>query len=72
VSPGVIRSGGWNREMCLALHYDETHWHTQIWINQYNVLYNNVPFGGKKQSGIGTRDQPFQESAASPDCRVFY
>ncbi|KAH9952740.1 hypothetical protein BC827DRAFT_1286560 [Russula dissimulans] len=25
----------------------------QIWINQYNVLYNNVPFGGKKQSGIG-------------------
>jgi hypothetical protein len=26
----------------------------KIWINQYNVLYNNVPFGGKKQSGIGT------------------
>ncbi|KAI0049622.1 NAD-aldehyde dehydrogenase [Auriscalpium vulgare] len=24
-----------------------------IWINQYNLLYNNVPFGGKKQSGIG-------------------
>ncbi|KZV75147.1 NAD-aldehyde dehydrogenase [Peniophora sp. CONT] len=24
-----------------------------VWINQYNVLHNNVPFGGKKQSGIG-------------------
>jgi hypothetical protein len=22
-------------------------------VNQYNILYNNVPFGGKKQSGIG-------------------
>ena len=22
-------------------------------MNQYNLLYNNVPFGGKKQSGIG-------------------
>ena len=25
----------------------------QVWVNQYNVLNNNVPFGGKKQSGIG-------------------
>jgi aldehyde dehydrogenase (NAD+) len=24
-----------------------------VWVNQYCVLYNNVPFGGKKQSGIG-------------------
>ncbi|PCH41630.1 NAD-aldehyde dehydrogenase [Wolfiporia cocos MD-104 SS10] len=24
-----------------------------VWINQYNLLTNNVPFGGKKQSGIG-------------------
>jgi aldehyde dehydrogenase (NAD+) len=24
-----------------------------VWINQYNVLFNNAPFGGKKQSGIG-------------------
>jgi len=24
-----------------------------VWVNQYNVLHNNVPFGGKKQSGIG-------------------
>jgi len=24
-----------------------------VWVNQYNVLNNNVPFGGKKQSGIG-------------------
>ena len=47
--------------MCLVLHYDETHQVTQVWINQYNVLYNNVPFGGKKQSGIGTLDQPFQK-----------
>jgi len=22
-------------------------------VNQYNLLHNNVPFGGKKQSGIG-------------------
>ncbi|KIY73666.1 NAD-aldehyde dehydrogenase [Cylindrobasidium torrendii FP15055 ss-10] len=24
-----------------------------VWINQYNILSNNVPFGGFKQSGIG-------------------
>lgn len=24
-----------------------------VWVNQYNVLCNNAPFGGKKQSGIG-------------------
>ncbi|KIY46641.1 NAD-aldehyde dehydrogenase [Fistulina hepatica ATCC 64428] len=24
-----------------------------VWVNQYNMLANNVPFGGKKQSGIG-------------------
>uniref|UniRef100_A0A0W0FCL9 Putative NAD-aldehyde dehydrogenase n=1 Tax=Moniliophthora roreri TaxID=221103 RepID=A0A0W0FCL9_MONRR len=24
-----------------------------VWVNQYNLLCNNVPFGGKKQSGIG-------------------
>jgi len=24
-----------------------------VWINKYNLLSNNVPFGGKKQSGIG-------------------
>ncbi|KAF8351542.1 aldehyde dehydrogenase domain-containing protein [Amanita rubescens] len=24
-----------------------------VWVNQYNLLYNNVPFGGKKHSGIG-------------------
>ncbi|KAJ8086514.1 hypothetical protein PM082_005337 [Marasmius tenuissimus] len=24
-----------------------------VWVNQYNILANNVPFGGKKQSGIG-------------------
>lgn len=27
---------------------------SQVWVNQYNILHNNVPFGGKKQSGIGT------------------
>lgn len=25
-----------------------------VWVNQYNLLSNNVPFGGKKMSGIGT------------------
>ncbi|EJT97662.1 NAD-aldehyde dehydrogenase [Dacryopinax primogenitus] len=24
-----------------------------VWVNQYNLLNNNVPFGGYKQSGIG-------------------
>ncbi|KAF9534827.1 aldehyde dehydrogenase domain-containing protein [Crepidotus variabilis] len=24
-----------------------------VWVNQYNMLNNNVPFGGKKQSGFG-------------------
>ncbi|TFK28821.1 NAD-aldehyde dehydrogenase [Coprinopsis marcescibilis] len=24
-----------------------------VWVNQYNILSNNVPFGGKKQSGMG-------------------
>ena len=27
---------------------------TQVWVNQYSIVHNNVPFGGKKQSGIGT------------------
>lgn len=31
----------------------------QVWVNQYNVLHNNVPFGGKKQSGIGTTFFPY-------------
>jgi acyl-CoA reductase-like NAD-dependent aldehyde dehydrogenase len=26
---------------------------SQVWVNQYNLLNNNVPFGGKKQSGFG-------------------
>ena len=30
----------------------------QVWVNQYNVVHNNVPFGGKKQSGIGTLLNP--------------
>jgi aldehyde dehydrogenase (NAD+) len=25
----------------------------KVWVNQYNMLNNNVQFGGKKQSGIG-------------------
>lgn len=25
----------------------------QVWVNQYNTLSNNVPFGGIKQSGFG-------------------
>ncbi|KAH7916194.1 aldehyde dehydrogenase domain-containing protein [Hygrophoropsis aurantiaca] len=24
-----------------------------VWVNHYNVVNNNIPFGGKKQSGIG-------------------
>lgn len=31
-----------------------------MWVNQYNLLYNNVPFGGKKQSGIGEFISHFQ------------
>ena len=27
-------------------------------MNQYNLLNNNVPFGGKKQSGIGEYSSP--------------
>ncbi|KAG1806904.1 aldehyde dehydrogenase domain-containing protein [Suillus plorans] len=27
-----------------------------VWVNQYNLLNNNVPFGGKKQSGIVGRE----------------
>ena len=25
----------------------------QVWVNSYNLVNNNVPFGGFKQSGIG-------------------
>ena len=32
----------------------------QVWVNQYNMLNNNVPFGGKKQSGIGMYFSTFQ------------
>ena len=31
---------------------------SQVWVNQYNLLNNNVPFGGKKQSGIGEYYSP--------------
>ncbi|KAF8897449.1 NAD-aldehyde dehydrogenase [Infundibulicybe gibba] len=24
-----------------------------VWVNQYNIVNNNIPFGGKKHSGIG-------------------
>ena len=34
----------------------------QVWVNQYNMLNNNVPFGGKKQSGIGMYFSTFQYS----------
>ena len=56
MSPRVFRSGGWDRESrsYSTLYSGKTHLVYQIWVNQYNVLYNNVPFGGKKQSGIGT------------------
>jgi acyl-CoA reductase-like NAD-dependent aldehyde dehydrogenase len=32
----------------------------KVWINQYNLLDNNVPFGGKKQSGIGWFSMPLR------------
>jgi acyl-CoA reductase-like NAD-dependent aldehyde dehydrogenase len=31
---------------------------SQVWVNQYNILNTNVPFGGKKQSGIGESRLP--------------
>ncbi len=47
----------------------------QVWVNQYNLLNNNVPFGGKKQSGIGAcsfrpRDRvlPLLASSQQRDC----
>ena len=44
-------------KQALYVHSLERHLHAvnifQVWVNQYNVLYNNVPFGGKKLSGIG-------------------
>ena len=46
----------WKPEQCaklfpvFALNLDGL---LQVWVNQYNMLNNNVPFGGKKQSGIG-------------------
>lgn len=54
MSSRVFRSGGWNCESYSTLYSGKPHLFHQIWVNQYNVLYNNVPFGGKKQSGIGT------------------
>lgn len=54
MSPRVFRSGGWNRESYSTLYSGKIHLVHQVWVNQYNLLYNNVPFGGKKQSGIGT------------------
>lgn len=47
----------WKLEQCaglsprFVLNADDP---SQVWINQYNLLNNNVPFGGKKQSGIGS------------------
>lgn len=36
----------------------------QVWVNQYNMLNNNVPFGGKKQSGIGMYFSTFPQAIA--------
>lgn len=30
-----------------------------VWVNDYNVLSNQVPFGGYKQSGIGRENGPY-------------
>jgi acyl-CoA reductase-like NAD-dependent aldehyde dehydrogenase len=43
----------------------------QIWVNQYNVLYNNVPFGGKKQSGIGRSHHQLMQATAGANSDVF-
>lgn len=32
-----------------------------VWVNQYNMLSNNVPFGGKRQSGVGACCQPLSD-----------
>jgi hypothetical protein len=60
--------GGWHCEWFgynlldisryLAAHTVTRHL-SQVWVNQYNILHNNVPFGGKKQSGIGMQFGPF-------------
>jgi aldehyde dehydrogenase (NAD+) len=33
-----------------------------VWVNQYNMLCNNVPFGGKRQSGIGAYCQSLSDA----------
>lgn len=30
-----------------------------VWVNDYNVFGNQVPFGGFKQSGIGRENGPY-------------
>ena len=40
-------------ELCGILSVYQADRVHQIWVNQYGLLYNNVAFGGKKQSGIG-------------------
>jgi hypothetical protein len=44
VSSSLVVGDSENVSSCIEL---------QVWVNQYNLLCNNVPFGGKKQSGIG-------------------
>ena len=47
-----------------------------MWVNQYNLLNNNVPFGGKKQSGIGKylfpalEPLPLLASSQQRDCLI--
>jgi acyl-CoA reductase-like NAD-dependent aldehyde dehydrogenase len=30
-----------------------------VWVNDYNVFGNQVPFGGYKQSGLGRENGPY-------------
>ena len=54
---GLFSVGSWHRKFFFVVVGDSENVSScielQVWVNQYNLLCNNVPFGGKKQSGIG-------------------
>ena len=49
----VIGVASWHGKSGVQQLRTVTEGAAQVWVNQYCLLYNNVPFGGFKQSGIG-------------------